>query len=95
MSSVNTCYNLRNYCKRCKLGGQSLCVGRSLPTSTGMYIVLVKAPTYSVQADMSHLEPGTVVRVMDDMAEMKKLQHGWGDWSDPMENVSAPLTSDL
>ena len=32
-------------------------------------------------------KPGTMVRVMDDLVEMRKLQHGWGEWNEDMSEV--------
>ena len=45
-----------------------------------------------MQADIPRLWPSQVVRVIDDMAEVMKLQVGHGEWRDGMENVSPIFT---
>ena len=40
-----------------------------------------------MQANIPRLWPNQVVRVIDDIAEVIKLQVGHGEWCDGMENV--------
>ena len=40
-----------------------------------------------MQAGIPRLWPTQVVRVIDDMTEVMKLQVGHGEWQDKMENV--------
>ena len=41
-----------------------------------------------MQADVPRYKPGDVVRVMDDLAEVAKLQKDHGGWIDEMSDVS-------
>ena len=54
-----------------------------------MYIsaIIVHMHHICMQADIPRLWPNQVVRVIDDMAEVMKLQVGHGEWCDEMENV--------
>ena len=45
-------------------------------------------PATCMQADIPRLWSSQVIRVIDDMAEVMKLQGGHGEWRDGMENVS-------
>ena len=46
---------------------------------------------WCVQVDIPLFEPGDVVRMISDIAEVYKLQQGHGEWSDDMALVSSAL----
>ncbi len=56
-----------------------------------MMIILlcISLCTCIIQAGIQRLWPTQVVRVIDDMPEVMKLQVGHGEWRDEMENVRA------
>lgn len=46
-------------------------------------------PQILVQVDMPHFDIGDAVRVLDDLAELHRLQSNIGDWNDDMALVGA------
>jgi len=46
-------------------------------------------PQILTQVDLPHFDIGDTVRVLDDLAELHRLQSNIGDWNDDMALVGA------